>query len=118
MTFTLLKIGSFVVPKITAFSLSLADLDSENTGRSESGYMSRDVIRKDVASLSLSCRLTDSELDQMTEALKPDAFQATFRAPVSGGKKTAKMYAGDRSMTLVSDTPSELWDFSVNLIEY
>lgn len=51
---TLLKIGSFVVPKITILSLTLSDLDSENTGNSESGYMFRDVVRKDVASLALT----------------------------------------------------------------
>ena len=114
----LIKIGSFIVPKITAYALTLADLDSENSGRSETGRMSREVIRKDVASLSLTCKLTATQLDQIAEALNSDQFETTFRAPVPGGKKTATMYAGDRTMTLLADTPSELWEFSVNLIEY
>lgn len=114
----LIKIGSFTVPKITAYALTLADLDSENSGRSETGRMTREVIRKDVASLSLTCKLTATQLDQIAEALNNDHFDVTFRAPVSGGKKTATMYAGDRTMTLLADTPSELWEFSVNLIEY
>lgn len=113
-----ISIGGIDIPGVTSYKVELSDLDSENTTRSETGYMTRDVIRQGIAKISLSCRLTDTQVDTVASLLYPKSFSATFRAPTSTGYKTATMYAGNRSLSLVADTAPLLWDLSVNLIEY
>lgn len=106
------------IPGVTSYKVELSDLDSENTTRSESGYMTRDVIRQNIAKISLACRLNDTQVNTVTSLLYPKSFSATFRAPTDTGYKTATMYAGNRTLSLVADSSPPLWDLSVNLIEY
>lgn len=41
----LIKIGSYNTPPPVSYSVTASDLDSSESGRSESGYMSRERIR-------------------------------------------------------------------------
>ncbi len=114
----LITINGVAIPTITSYKLEMADLDSDNSTRSESGDLNRDVIRLDIATIAFSCSLTGAELDTVVAAMAADEFPVTFRAPVQGGYKTATMYAGNRSINLLTDTPQERWEFSVSLVEY
>ena len=40
----LVKLGSHVPPTPTKYSLEISDIDSEDTGRGETGYMSRERV--------------------------------------------------------------------------
>ncbi len=108
--------------EVTDYNVELNDLDSDNTGRSESGMLVRDVIRKDVAKVTMSVRCSEDRLPVIVSAIQPNAFSATIRAPVDGGYKTCTMYSGAKSMQLAIQ-PKESnrgarWDLSFSLVEY
>lgn len=118
---TLIKFGSFTPISPRSYGVQRSDLDSEDSGRSETGMMFRNRIRAGVYKIQVTWRVNRSQLSAIANAISPDSFSATFFDPTTASTKTCTMYAGDRSATMVlnADTAAEtLWDLSVNFIEY
>lgn len=118
---TLIKFGSFTPISPKSYGVQRSDLDSEDSGRSETGVMFRNRIRAGVYKIQVTWRVNRSQLSAIATAISPDSFSATFFDPTTASTKTCTMYAGDRSATMVlnADTAAEtLWDLSVNFIEY
>lgn len=118
----LITIGGYITPAPVSYSVTASDLDSTESGRSESGVLSRECIRKNIRKINVSWRLTTSELLELTTAIYPSAFLVTFFYPTTGYyAENVRMYAGDRSLNLVTNVDGEsssYWDFSVNFVEY
>lgn len=118
---TLIKFGSIEPIAPRTYAVQRSDLDSEDSGRSETGIMFRNRIRAGVYKIQATWRVDRSELAKIINAIAPDSFSVTFFDPTTASTKTCTMYAGDRSATMVlnADTAAEtLWDLSVNFIEY
>ena len=49
----LVKLGSYVPPSPTKYSLEVSHIHSKDTGRGETGYMSRERVRAGVYKLTL-----------------------------------------------------------------
>lgn len=118
----LITIGGYTPPAPVSYSVTSSDLDSSESGRSESGYMSRERIRGSVKKINATWRLTTDELFALTSAISGVSFFVTFFYPTTAYyAQNVEMYAGDRTLNLVTNVDGEggaYWDFSVNFIEY
>ncbi len=117
----LMWIDGTLMPAPRTYTVSLQDLDSSDSGRSETGVMYRNRVRSSVYKIQATWRLTRSDLAKLVRAITPESFSARFFDPNTLTIPTKTMYAGDRSSELVlnDDNSNETWwDFSVNLIEY
>jgi len=118
----MLKIGGISMPTPAQYSVSLQDIDSENTRRTESGKLVRDRVRQGVYKIEVTWQVEHSKIKTITDALKPAKFSVTFFDPTTNSYPTRSMYCGDRSGGLKyynAKSPDEsLWELSTSLIEY
>lgn len=113
-------INGYKAPPPRTYQVQAADLDSDETNRSESGYLHRDRLRQGVYKIIATWRVDVTTLKALTESVEPTFFTVEFIDLTRCRRVTATMYAGDRSATVVktADNIGEvLVDFSVNLIE-
>lgn len=121
MAKTMLKIDGVAVKSPSVFSWGLADLSSEESGRSTNdGKMTKDII---ATKRNLSCtwnNLTQKEASEILQLVsKKVYFNVTYPDALSGQNETREFYVGDRS------APIKLWTvnkkiystLSFNLIE-
>jgi len=119
----MLKINNIDMPapKPDGYKVSLQDIDSENTRRTETGIMTRDRIRAGVYRLDVTWLVKKSNLKTITDAVKEQQFPVTFFDPTSSGNCSCTMYVGDRVGSLIyydKGAPSEsLWELTLALIE-
>ena len=116
----MLVVGSTSLPNPTDYKVMRADIDSENTGRTESGVLQRDRIRSGVYKVETTFRVTRTDLKTITDAIAPVSFSCTFFDPTTSSSPTKTMYAGDRSASLIQsvDGGESYWDLTVSLIEF
>jgi hypothetical protein len=111
------------LPAPSDYQVSIQDVDSAETKRTETGILSRDRVRAGVYKIQVTWRVKKPQLRIITDALKPAEFSVTFFDPTTGSSPTKTMYCGDRVGKLLSwnDTgaPNEsLWELTTSLIEY
>ena len=114
----LIKFGSYSPPSPTKYSLTLQDIDSEDTGRGESGYMVRERIREGIYKLSLTfTNISSDDVVSIKSSISNSSVNVTL---FDGGEVTAKMYVGDRQLELksIDDDANCFWDMSFSLTEY
>lgn len=118
----IIKIGGIDMPAPTKYNVTLQDLDSENTTRTETGDLVRDRIRAGVYKIGVTWLVEHTVLKNITDALAPAKFNVTFFDPTTNTNQTKEMYCGDRNGELKHykhDNPSKsLWEISTSLIEY
>lgn len=119
----MITIDETTLPNPVGYKVSLQDLDSENTTRSETGHMTRDRVRAGVYKIDVTWQLKRPALQQITDQLEPAKFEVKFFDPTDSAVHAAQMYCGDRTGTLKSfpdeNKPEEsLWELSVQLIEF
>jgi len=118
----MIQINGVVLPAPVEYSVSLQDIDSENTRRTETGMLQRDRVRAGVYKIQIKWRVTKTQLKTITDALKPAKFSVTFFDPTTSTTPTRYMYCGDRDADLVhykATVPDDsLWELSTSLIEY
>lgn len=108
----LLNISGVDLPAPVSYKVTMADIQSANSGRSDGGYMSLEVVRADVASIDVAWEnLTQSELETITNAINYSSFTVVF---YYGASLTADMYKSDRSIELSKDLSH--WNISFSLI--
>lgn len=118
---TYLRINGVVMPAPQTFKIQKADLDSEKTTRSETGFLKRDRIRANVYKIECSWLIQEADLQKLNMYLSLKEFQAEFYDGTTGNYTICLMYAGDRTSELLlpKNNPSDnWWSFSCNLIEY
>lgn len=121
----LIRIDGFDVKSPTTYNIKYADIDSPNSGRSDSGYLTRERLRSEVVSIDLEWTgLTSSELSLILTRLRPVSFRVEYTYStlllgneVSNRYKTATMYAGDKTITMMSYGGTSYWNLSVSIIE-
>ena len=115
----LIKIGSTTLPDPTEYSVSLQDIDSENTRRTEAGILTRDRVRAGVYKIQATWKVNKTELKTITDAVKPAQFSVTFFDPTTSTNPTRPMYVGDRTANLLHlESGQSLWELTLSLIEY
>ena len=114
----LVSFNGYNPPSPTGYSLDVQDIDSPDTGRGETGYMSRERVREGIYKLSLTfTNLTSDEVLGIKRAIKPESFQVQL---FDGELVTKKMYAGNKKLDLksIDDEANCFWDMSFSLTEY
>jgi hypothetical protein len=115
----LIKIGTTPLPDPAEYSVTLQDIDSENTRRTEAGILTRDRVRAGVYKIQATWKVNKSELIIITDAVKPAQFAVTFFDPTTSTNPTRPMYVGDRMARLIHlESGQSLWELSLSLIEY
>lgn len=118
----IIKIGGADMPSPTKYNVTLQDIDSANTTRTETGELIRDRIRAGVYKIGVTWLVEHTQIKTITDAIAPDKFQVTFFDPTTNANKTCDMYCGDRSGELKhykhDDPGKSLWEISTSLIEY
>lgn len=117
----MINIDGVDLPAPVEYSVSLQDIDSENTKRTETGVLQRDRVRAGVYKLQVTWRITKPQLKIITDALSSAKFSVSFFDPATNTNPTKDMYSGDRAGKLLynPDNPDEsLWELSTSLIEY
>lgn len=108
----ILNISGVDMPSPVKYNVSLADIQSSNSGRSDSGYMSLEVVRSDVATIEVEWQnLTYAELKKITDAIAPASFSVKF---FYGSTLTQTMYKSDRKVELNKDLAH--WNISFSLV--
>ncbi|MDD4849668.1 MAG: hypothetical protein PHO10_03090 [Gemmiger sp.] len=118
MATALLTIDGKTLPTPTSFTVKQADLDADNSGRSETGTMQRQRVRANVAKIAAGwSNLTEAEVAAIREAVAPEAFGVDY---FFGNTYHALMYVGDRDCTLkaVGSNGETIWDMNADMIEY
>ena len=119
----LIVIGSTSLPNPITYSVSRSDLDSDNTGRSETGVLQRTRVREGIYKIEAGFKVLKADLKTITDAIAPASFSVTFFDPTTSTSPTKTMYAGDRSAKLSSyiseSAPGDsFWDLNISLIEF
>lgn len=119
ITIVLISINGEAMPTPAegGYSVTLSDLDSENTSRSETGVLHRERVRTGVCKISANWYVDRTELERLVISTKPDKL--TVRYYFGGEYKTATMYAGDKTIALdkIYDGGS-YWNFTCSFTEY
>lgn len=113
----LISFGDYTPPSPTEYKLEIQDIDSEDTGRGETGYMTRERVREGIYKLSLSfTNITSDDVLNIKEAISPVSFKVTL---FDGSEVTVDMYVGNRSLNLksIDDESNCYWDMSFNLTQ-
>lgn len=118
----IIKIGGVDMPAPSKYNVTLQDIDSENTSRTETGQLVRDRIRASVYKIEIAWQVEHSQIKIITDALSPAKFSVNFYDPTTNAHPTKDMYCGDRNGNLLvykAFAPSKsLWEIATSLIEY
>lgn len=112
----LVKFDSYIPPAPSKYGVELSDMDSENSNRSEIGYMNRDRVRAGIYKLKLGwTNLSMEEVNALLAAVAPESVLTVF---YFGGNITTDMYAGNRTIDLKTmPDGNSYWDVSFNMTE-
>lgn len=116
------------MPTPHSYKVTAADLDSEKSGRSAAGYVSRQVLRKGTRKIEVSYEsISHEEVQTLSTALAADFVSVQYYDPfttVSGSllNKTITAYSSDRSAELAAKINTEnientKWNYSFSLVE-
>lgn len=111
-------------PKLQGLTVTLQDLDSENSTRTASGRMVRDrIVGGAEAKRKLEITwpaMSSADMSRTLQAIAGSFFWVKYPDPYTGTYRTAEFYAGDRSAPIYGGQTPEgmLWEgLEVNLIE-
>jgi hypothetical protein len=115
----LITIGTTPLPDPAEYSVTLQDIDSENTRRTEAGVLTRDRVRAGVYKIQATWKVNKTDLKKITDAVSPAKFSVTFFDPTTSSNPTKDMYVGDRTANLIHlESGQSLWELTLSLIEY
>lgn len=93
-----MKINGVIMPTPKECPITEFDIDSEQSGRSESGHMNRDRVRANLGSYDVTWHnLSASEASTIRNAIMPASFTVEIR--FLGSTIVRQMAAGDRHWT-------------------
>lgn len=125
-TVSIIKIDGVEMPTPSSFKPLYKDYDSKNSGRSESMYATRDIIRSDVRKMSFTWIVQTPDLRKIREAIKPPKIQVRFfdiNQPADVQFSTMECYADPSREPEVlrwepSDPEKSWWSFTTSFTEY
>ena len=101
----ILKVDGVALPAPHSYTVTLNDLDSADTGRTEDGMLVRQRLRGGVAKISVQWK-----------ALSTADCAAILNATAT---RTAQMYAGTRTTQLRAAREGQaVWEVGVELVEF
>ena len=114
---SLIKFGNYTpTEEPSTYSVTISDLDSDGSGRSETGVMTRKRIRAGLYKISVGWTNIDDTLrSAILSAISGSFFSVTFD---DGSEVTQQMYVSDRSNELkyTDASGTRYWDVSFDLV--
>lgn len=113
----ILKVDGVALPAPHSYTVTLNDLDSADTGRTEDGMLVRQRLRGGVAKISVQWKaLSTADCAAILNATAPDQFTVQY---FFGQTRTAQMYAGTRTTQLRAAREGQaVWEVEVELVEF
>ena len=116
--FDLLIDGQPILAPDEDMAVSYEDLDSEESGRDEGGFMHRIVLREDVKKFALSyASLSREEYLYMESLFKGKADFLVTRRDDDGNLQEFKAYRAKHSITVRNIRTGQYKNYSFNIIE-
>lgn len=122
-TTNMLTINGVKIATPSKFTITLNDLDSEETGRSLDGNLHRDVIGTNFRTIDLEWKtMTRNELQTLLAQVSNKTFTVVYYDPIQDTRISKIMYAGNRKIDMynyvLGKDGSPIWtDISVSLIQ-
>lgn len=119
-----LEIDDVVMPTPTGVKYSYSVFDSDNSKRSETGVLHREVIRKNVHSPTFTFKLQTADYRKLMTAIEPDVIKVKYLDPKSEtGYMTIDEAYAQATLTpelmLQAATVDDMWwSLSVTFIQY
>lgn len=115
--------GAYNFPEPKSYRVKRMDLDGDNTGRSESGVLTRERIRAGVYQIDVSWRVNKTALKGITDVLGGVSFPLNFFDPTTSSTPTGTFYCGNREAELVSYTDqahpeNSLWELTATITQF
>lgn len=119
----MISIEGIRLPYPTKYIVSMSDLDSSDTTRSEAGVLVRNRVRQGVTKIELAFTIRGSEAAQVLDLIVPEMVHVVYYDPRTAESREIDAYVGDRSSTMLQYTEGMsiddiLWEIAFNLIEY
>lgn len=108
---------------ISVFETTVTDIDSDETSRSETAVMNREIIRANVKTINCTHIVDTGEMAEIFAHIKKDKFiEATVLFPeIEGGTNgyiTAEFYVSEVSKKLINlDDNNTFWEIKYSMIE-
>lgn len=120
-TAQIIQAGGTWLPGISAYSISLEDIDSEDTTRSESGKMIRRRLRAKVLKLSVTHIVDMDKMVTITEKIGETTVELKVYCPARSdavsGYVTATFYVSKITTRMIVLQDKSWWEVSYNAIE-
>lgn len=111
-----IKFNGVAMPAPTKYDVNFSDIDGPGSGRNENAKMTRDIVRRNVANISISWEnLNEEELEIIANEVDHDEIEVEF---FWGKWKTAIMYSADLKTSMKSYPDKTYWSASCDLTEY
>lgn len=109
------------LPKISSYSISLEDIDSEDTTRSESGKLIRKRLREKVIKLSITHIADADTIAAIAQKIGDTTVELTVLCPASpnasDGFVDSEFYVSKITTEMISLQGKSWWKVSYNAIE-
>lgn len=117
--FELIQVDGTWLPGIREYNVTLEDIDTDDTNRSESGVMSRNILRSNVYHANVTHICTEEQAIEICTAVKADStIQITALCPGKGSPyETFDAYVSKLQMQFVTNTWGNWWQIDYQLIE-
>lgn len=117
----IIKVGEEWLPKISAYSISLEDIDSDDTTRAESGKMIRKRLRPKVIKLSVTHIADADTVTAIAQKIGDTTVELTVHCPARddavSGFVTSTFYVSKISTKMIALQNKSWWEVSYNAIE-
>lgn len=117
----IIQAGGTWLPGISSYSISLEDIDSEDTTRSESGKMIRRRLRAKVIKLSVTHLVDMDKMAAIAEKIGETTVELKVYCPARSdavnGYVTANFYVSKVTTRMIVLQEKSWWEVSYNAIE-
>ena len=121
----ILQVGDTWICGINKYRVSAEDIDGEGTTRDETGTMHRDVLRKRVKKLAVSCIQDSTEILETAKLLQDDIIEMNCFCPadpnavdyLSKGKFYVSKVEFDITFFDNENPEDSIWSVAFNAIE-
>lgn len=110
--------GQPILAPDAGVQISYADIDSEETGRDEAGYMHRIILREKVRTWSFTYAFLDAEeYAYMRSLIDGKAEFALLTRGIDGNEETTVAYCSNHSITITNRVKGFYNNLTFNIIE-
>lgn len=114
-----LEINGKTLPFPDSYDVDLTNVEAEYSGETEAGTTQRDLVRQDVATITVSFSISKRWLEKLSGFIKLPRLTVKYFSPDTLQYKQAQMYIDGFKSKLEHDTSYKgLWTVNFTLYEF